>query len=369
MPSTRHHALDHLRVLVIFLVVVLHGSISYMAYAPQWWYVLDPGRSLFFTGLVMVVDVPIMLIMFFLAGFFTRGSLARRGPAAFLKDKMVRIGIPWLFGSLVLAPPTAYMIYYSRHFPMSLWTFWATDFWGKAFQQSVYWYLGVLLLLFLLTALAYGANRSSAVWRERTAAPGRGLFPAFVLAMTAASLLVNLTHPLDQWSNIRVLVFQPVRVPLYIGYFALGIHASRRGWFTASGYVPAVRHWLPLCLVSGAIYLGWRLQPPSPLPDLAAKAITNLLFNLFCFSSLLAGIALFKARAGNDNRFWHSQARNSYGVYYLHPLLLYPLALVFVPLPISIFAKAAAIILLTYLGSWAMSAALLTRAPGLRRMF
>src|SRR5512145_1854502 len=114
MQPDRHHALDNLRVCVIFLVVLLHAALSYMAYAPEWWYVLDPRRSLFFTGLVLVVDVPIMLIMFFLAGYFTPASLAKRGPQAFLRDKVVRIGLPWLFCSLVLAPPTAYMIYYSR---------------------------------------------------------------------------------------------------------------------------------------------------------------------------------------------------------------------------------------------------------------
>ena len=353
---------------VIILVVVLHASLSYMAYAPQWWYVLDPKRSLFFTGVVLLVDVPIMLIMFFLAGYFTCGSLTRRGPAAFMKDKLIRIGLPWLFGALVLAPPTTYMIYYSRHFPVSLWTFWATDFWGKAFQQSVYWYLGVLLLFFGLTALAYAAIPRSGLWRERAGAPGWRLFAGFVLAMTAISLLVNLSHPLDQWSHIYVLVYQPVRVPLYVGYFALGLLASRRGWF-AGGYVPAVSRWLPACLVSGLAYLAWRLAPSSIPPALAVKAVTNLLFNLFCFSSLLASIAVFQARPAGDSPFWRSQARNSYGVYYLHPLLLYPLALLFVPFPMSIFAKAGAIILLAYLGSWGLSAAVLTRSPGLRRMF
>ena len=107
-PVSREHGLDNLRVFVIILVVVLHASLSYMAFAPQWWYVLDPKRSLFFTGLVLLIDVPIMLIMFFLAGYFAYPSLARRGAAAFLKDKAIRIGIPWVFGSMVLAPPTAW---------------------------------------------------------------------------------------------------------------------------------------------------------------------------------------------------------------------------------------------------------------------
>jgi len=368
MSNLRQHGLDNLRAFVIFLVLVLHASISYMAFAPQWWYVLDPKRSLFFTGLVLVIDVPIMLIMFFLAGYFAFGSLARRGPGRFMRDKLVRIGLPWVFGVLVLAPPTSYLIYYSRRIPVSLWAYWAGDFWGKAFQQSVYWYLGVLLLLFALTALAFALIPAVAAWRPRTVRPSGLLLAGFVLVMTAASLLLNLSHPLDQWTHIYVLAFQPARTPLYLGYFVLGLYASQRGWFTEGGYAPDLGFWVTLCVLSGLAYLGTRFTAPEAHGTLQVKALTTFLFNLFCFSSLLGCIALFRAGAW-DTPFWRSQGRNSYGVYYVHPLFLYPLALLFVPLPLSIYAKAAAITLLAYLLSWALSAGVLTRAPGLRRMF
>ena len=369
MQNARHHALDNLRVFIIFLVVLLHASLSYMAYAPEWWYVVDPTRSLFFTAVVLLVDVPIMLIMFFLAGYFAYPSLARRGAAAFMRDKVVRIGIPWVFGSLVLAPPTAYMIYFSRKIPMTLWTFWRTDFWGKAYQQSVYWYLGVLLLLFALTALAFTLSRRFASWPRAAIRPTGLFFALFLLAMTAGSLAIGLHHPLDEWSHNYVFVYQPTRVPLYLGYFALGILAHQRGWFTTEGYAPAIRRWLPSCLVSGLVYLGWRLFSAPAVPPVLSLAVMVLLFNLFCLASLLASVAVFRAHAAGDGGFWRSQARNSYGIYYLHPLVLYPLALVFVPFPVSIYLKAAAITLLAYLASWGLSAGILTRLPGLRRMF
>ena len=83
MPtSNRMVFLDNLRAFVVVLVIVLHGSMSYMAYAPSWWYVLDPQNSLLFTMLVLVVDVPIMPIMFFIAGYFALPSLQKRGASA-----------------------------------------------------------------------------------------------------------------------------------------------------------------------------------------------------------------------------------------------------------------------------------------------
>ena len=367
MNPARHHALDNLRTFVIFLVVLLHAALSYMAFAPEWWYVLDPQRSLFFTALVLLVDVPIMLIMFFLAGYFALPSLAKRGAAAFLKDKLVRIGAPWVLGSLLLAPPTAYMIYYSRKVPMSLPVFWATDFWGKAYQQSVYWYLGVLLLFFALTALLHRASRRFAAWKPRTIPGNGGLIAAFLLAMTFASTAISLSCPVDLWTHVYLFVFQPARVPLYIGYFILGLVACQRGWFAEGGYAPSRAWWVPACLFSGLVYLAWRLTPVAQ--PLLGRVVTTVLFNLFCLSSLMASLAVFRVHVGHTTPFWRSQARCSYGIYYLHPLILYPLALAFVPLGLSIYLKAAAITLLAYLASWAATAGLLVRLPGLRRMF
>jgi glucans biosynthesis protein C len=82
---------------------------------------------------VLLLDVPIMPILFFLAGYFALRSLQKRGTWLFLKDKLVRIGIPWIFGALFLAPLITYMIYFSRGMPTSFLEFWRTDFWTKLY--------------------------------------------------------------------------------------------------------------------------------------------------------------------------------------------------------------------------------------------
>jgi peptidoglycan/LPS O-acetylase OafA/YrhL len=76
--------LDNLRAFAIVMVVILHASITYMVAAPEWWYVLDPDRSAFFTALVLLVDVPTMPALFFVAGYFAIPSLRRRGTRGFV---------------------------------------------------------------------------------------------------------------------------------------------------------------------------------------------------------------------------------------------------------------------------------------------
>lgn len=369
MNSERNRAMDNLRVIVIFLVVVLHGIISYMASAPPWWYVLDPQRTVAFTFAVLLIDVPIMQIMFFLAGYYACPSLAKRGAGPFFKDKVRRIGIPWVIGVFLLAPPTAYMIYFSRNIPMSLWRFWQTDFWGKAFQQSVYWYLGVLLALFAATAVLHATNRRFATWKPRVIPPSWRSIGLFVLAISAVSIAIAKNYGLDQWSNNYVFVYQPVRIPNYIGYFALGVFGHQCGWFAGDGYRPRPAKWVPWWILSGGLYVMYRMSPQGAAPTFEVKIVAILLFNVFCFSSLMAMIALVSRYFAGDALFWRFQARNSYGVYYLHPLILYPLALVFVPFAMSIYIKALSIILLAYGISLLASDAVLTRLPGARRMF
>lgn len=364
--------LDNLRAFVIVLVVVLHGSMTYMAYAPPWWYVLDTQNSLFFTILVLLIDIPIMLIMFFIAGYFALPSLVKRGPTNFVKDKFIRVGAPWLIGVLFLAPPTAYMIYYTRDVPLSFLKFWATDFWGDVYQQSVYWFLGVLFFFFIVLSLVYAVSGRLQAVKQHISTPSWQLFASFWAMMTVGMLLMNQFFPVDTWyTRWYIFVFQPLRVPLYIGYFSLGIYAHLNGWFREGGYKPRLAPWAVLWVISGLLYVANRLfvMPTAPEPTILIQAAHAILFNAFCLSSLMAGAALFQRKINGAGPFWSSLTANSYGIYYVHPLILYPLAYMFVPITLPLFIKAPLVILLGIFLSWVVSALILTKVPVARRAF
>jgi len=89
---------------------------------------------------VLVLDVPLMLIMFFIAGFFACPSLTERSVTVFVKGKILRLGLPWAAGIFIFAPLVTYLIYYSRNVPVSFGRFYTVDFWGPLYQQSVYWF-------------------------------------------------------------------------------------------------------------------------------------------------------------------------------------------------------------------------------------
>jgi glucans biosynthesis protein C len=365
--SNRLYFFDNLRAFVIILVVVLHGSMTYMAYAPTWWYVVDPSNSEIFTQLVLLIDVPIMPILFFLAGYFALPSLQKRGVRLFLKEKFVRIGIPWIFGALFLAPLITYMIYFSRHIPMSYLQFWATDFWGKMYQQSVYWFLGILMFLFIGLGFAFSQSDRLRASTRRVSTSARKPLAVFATIMALAFLAINLFFHIDNWSHIYLLVFQPVRIPLYIGYFILGLYAERHSWFMTDGFNPELGPWAATCFLTGLGYLACRWT--SAAPNALLIIATAILFNVFCLSSLVAGILFFRQKVNSADAVWQSLAANSYGIYYVHPLILYPLAYVFVGISLPLIVKAPALIVLAIMLSWAVSALLLKRLPVVRAMF
>jgi glucan biosynthesis protein C len=364
----RLYFLDNLRAFVIVMVIVVHASITYMAYAPEWWYVLDPHRSVLFTMLVLVVDVPNMPALFFVAGYLALPSLARRGPGGFVRQKVVRLAVPWVVGVVCLAPIATYMIYVSRDVPMGYLEFWTTDFWGPMFQQAVYWFLGVLFALFLVLAWVYAASPRLQASVPRVEQPRPRLFVAFIALTAAGSILASPSFGLDDWLPLWLLfVVQPARIAFYVGYFALGVYAERRGWFRATGFRPELGPWGWGCVLTGLAYLSFRMSGlPETLPERATAAV---LFSAFCLAAVIAGIALFGKWFDGAGPAWRTLAANSFGIYYVHPLILYPLAWVLLDLPAPAVVKATILVFVTLAGSLAVSAVVLKRLPGLRRAF
>lgn len=367
--SERLYFIDSLRFIVIALVVVLHASITFMAYPPAWWYVLDSDQSqgTLFLQVVLLVDVPIMQILFFAAGYFVLSSLRRRGPEGFLREKAIRIAAPWVIGVGLLAPLEVYTYDLSRHTGVDFPTFLTKEFLGPLYQQSVYWFMGVLLACFLVAAWTWVSSPRLRAAERRPAPPSPLVLAGFVLATAAGSALVAGAYGPDDWLSGGILVVQPARIAFYIGYFMLGAYADRRGWFRRGGWAPTITPWLSTAFVAGIVYLGCRMAGPLNTPGL--RVIADALFSIFCFTALLAGLTICRRFLNGGGRTWRFLGANSFGVYYLHPLVLYPLAIPVVGLAIAPVAKAAILITVTLAVSLAGSALVLRRVPGVRRMF
>ena len=106
--ASRLFFIDHLRAALVILVVLHHVALVYGASLEGYYYVEPPFTdALAFLVLLVFVFVNqawFMGAFFLLAGYFTPGSVDRKGSGSFLKDRLIRLGIPLVVFYFVLSP-------------------------------------------------------------------------------------------------------------------------------------------------------------------------------------------------------------------------------------------------------------------------
>ncbi|WP_291329926.1 acyltransferase family protein [Desulfovibrio sp. UCD-KL4C] len=357
--NKRLYFLDNLRGITISMVVLLHVFLCYMKYAPSWWYVINPEQSMLFTYGVILIDVPIMPIMFFIAGYFSLSSMQKHGVYDFWAAKFRRIVIPWVLGVFFLAPPSMYMILLSRGKAPDYIGFWFGQFWKSMFSQSVFWFLGLLIVCYLILTGCYNMFENFKSIRRESKKP-TVILPILFIAITSAIFLgMNQFFAIDKWvTDYYVIIFQPVRVFLYLLYFGLGVLAWKRRWFETAGFTPKLIPWLILSVLSAITYLPFKLLMASRGTELAIQAGNAIGFNIFAFTTMMACFALFKHLFNSDGPLWKSFSASSYGIYLFHSVVVYYGAYFLLKMDASPFVKAPILFIGSIIICWALTALL-----------
>jgi fucose 4-O-acetylase-like acetyltransferase len=94
--TSRLFFVDNIRVLLTILVVLFHVMIIY-AGTGSWYY--TEGREDFITGalgawFITVTQAYFMGLFLLISAYFVPGSYDRKGAGRFLKDRLIRLGIP-----------------------------------------------------------------------------------------------------------------------------------------------------------------------------------------------------------------------------------------------------------------------------------
>ncbi|HQL72997.1 MAG TPA: acyltransferase [Phycisphaerae bacterium] len=102
----RLHALDAVRGGAVLAVVLAHCAVAYSLLARQavaWPYDPFARDTLSEALLCLIRPLPIPLF-FFISGFYAEAFLRRRGPRAFVRSRLRRIGLPLLLAMLTVFP-------------------------------------------------------------------------------------------------------------------------------------------------------------------------------------------------------------------------------------------------------------------------
>lgn len=341
--TKRFYFFDNLRTFVILLMVAFHIAMGYTTWDLKWWYVNDSEQSPFFDLFVFTTDVYIMLIMFFIAGYFGPMVLQRKSLLSFWRGKLMRIVTPWILGVLFLAPLIAYSAFLTR--PITAppyFEFWRTGFFGPFFQQAQYWFLGMLTAFFGLLTIVY---LTAPHWLEKAPIkkkPSICFFTAFFLFTALTFWLADSFYWCDTWMPVLGGIFylQPVRLGIHIAYFFLGAYAWKFSWFQSDGYRPQLGPWCIAALVSLIVFLCYRVVfTLMPEPPMLFRAGHGLAHAFHALAMTFALLAVFQRFIDSNAWLWHRLSVNSYTIYFIHFFVIIPIGYLLQPLTIPIAIK------------------------------
>lgn len=353
----------------------MHACVTY-SHVGDWYMMADPEPT-------MAAKVPFIIwqgmlqsffmgLLFFVSAYFAAGSLARRGPGGFARERLFRLGLPALLYMLVIhpfillglnpwnhdfGPPGAFYAHYL-----------AT---GRFLGSSGPLWFAVALLLFSLALAAWSRRRPppAPAHRPDGTPPAGKLLLGSALVLGVGTFAVRLVQPI----GTNVLNLQLCFFVQYVAWFLAGLHAARHGWLA------------PLAASPQARIAGWLALGGGPLAMLALLAVgarhatveaffggahwqalgLALWEQLTGLGLALGALALFARRVNTETRTRRWLADRAFGVYVLHAPVLVALAMLFRSLPYHLYGL---VVLLTVTGlaaSYAL-ADLARRVPGLR---
>jgi glucans biosynthesis protein C len=375
-------AIENLRGFVVVMVVAFHSSMAYLQSQPisepafdsppyAWTAtpIVDGSRWLPLDLFSAFQFLYLMQLLFFLSGLFVWPSLQRRGPAAFLRARALRLGVPFLLGTSLLMPAAYYAVYRVTAIDPSLPAFWqhwlALPFW----PNGPMWFLWFLLALDCIAATLYRLAPGPIETMARLAATSN-LYPGrFFIVLIGSSAVAYVPLARDftpwAWTEFGPFAVQVTFAPQYVIYFFAGLIVGARGlecglldpdgmlmrravpWIAAALVVFAM--WL---IAMAVVVKG--LLPGFPGRQGAADLATVLFVGCACFGSMAGFLRFVNARLPT----LRSIAQNGYSIYIFH--YFFVLWAQYFLLGIAAFAlvKAVAVFGVTLALSWAASAAL-----------
>jgi peptidoglycan/LPS O-acetylase OafA/YrhL len=223
--SRRFAPIDNLRAVLVAWVIAGHAFLGYAAMG-GW-----PYDEVAETTLPRTLELPLEIVIgptalfvigtfFFLSGLLAPHSLAQHGPAGFVRQRLLRLGLPWLLFTLLIWPLVMWAAYRAAGHPLPIWQ--ALQARQPFLDSGPLWFVQILLYVSLAHALlSWTVQRHD--FRPRVALT----LVTAALAIAAASFIIRLWFPARSQQVLDLHVWQ---WPQCIGLYALGVLFASENW-------------------------------------------------------------------------------------------------------------------------------------------
>ncbi|WGS23139.1 MULTISPECIES: acyltransferase [unclassified Bradyrhizobium] len=372
----RNVALDRARTFLTLVVLLHHSVIPYTYFGHT-----DPTSWIGFDCVVLATDSFFMAMFFFLSGLFVWPGLGHKPLPIFLRDRLLRLGLPFAICAFTVIP-LAYYAIALRETP----TLTFSEFWWKTvtvgpWPSGPIWFVWVLLAFDVTASLLYRVsprlldpiNRLSQQAFDRPAT----FWLLIVVGSAAVYLPMLVYYGQNRWFEFGPFSVQASRVLLYASYFFIGagIGAANfeRGVLSANGRLTRTPlFWAIITLIPYAgmwmmIYIKRAIiGNPDPLPGWYL-AFYGTFFVLFSASILFAILGYFLHSKASGPTLLDRMQGDAYGMFLAHyPIVLWLQYWLF-DFDLPAIAKAAIAFFATVALSWAATAAL-RKLPGAKQV-
>jgi fucose 4-O-acetylase-like acetyltransferase len=275
-----------------------------------------------------------MGLFFLISGYFTPGSLDRKGTWGFLKDRLIRLGIPLVIYMLLFSPYVeAVKGTQEGWLEGPLGSAVAQQYRNLAFTPGPMWFVEALLVFSAVYAL--GRAAIARLWPERASRKPAEikLTHAIVLAgallIAAATFVARLAYPMGaEWQHLQLGAF-----PQYVILFAAGILAKRHGWLPE--IAPSIRKVWTAIAVLGLIALPVIMVAGGAVEDiepfLGGPTWQSLLYSsweaFYCVGMCVLFLGLFYQRFNHQGNLARAMAGDAYTVYFIHAPIIVTLGI------------------------------------------
>jgi len=354
----RFYGLDRLKIALTMLVIAHHAGQPYGG-SGGFWYFESREPSIHLGTFFSVNAGFFMSLFFFISGYFTPASLDRKGPGLFLSDRAKRIGLPILFGFLIMVPLLTYAFYiHFRAYPdIGFWQYYLGVYFGldgepagwtgpswPDMQFAHLWFLEHLLVYAGLYACYRYVRRGRRTEKERKRTAIRnGPILLFALAVSLATFAVRIRHPIDHWTGfLGIIQTEFAHVPQYAALFIAGLLAYRRDWISTLSTKVGLA-WLIVGLSIAFLRYSGILtvyaQGGANLESLLYSAVETLL----CVGMCIGLTWLFRTAFNKAGALTDRLSSASFTVYVLHVPILVALQFALAGITMPIFAKFAVV--------------------------
>ncbi len=330
--AARIFYIDNLRIFLIALVVLHHLSITYGA-SGDWYYNEVEGDT--FTTLILTCFTAsnqsfFMGLFFLISAYFTRISLERKPIGIFVKDRLIRLGIPLIIFYFLLSPLTIYM---------RLWLVEGVDYnfieyvrEHQGFGFGPMWFVETLIYFSFIYVVYRLIFRNKKVPSTNPPAfPKPLIIILAALTISAVSFIIRLWFPLG--SSLGGTGLQLPYFPQYIALLVFGILFAKYNWFERITYRQGLRWFLIaqfyiLIVFPIMFYFGTKESGIEPFAGgWNWQALTLAVWEqLTGFSIMIGLIGIFKQRFSDQGKWAKQLSGAAYAVYIIHPVVIVTLS-------------------------------------------